>query len=79
MKEPTIQFPVTCPLCRNEALGEYPVADVADALLARTKALQLRSRCHNQHWTADSDELDQIREYLGAWLTALPSEFRKAK
>ena len=38
MREPTIQFPVTCPLCGNEALAEYPVAEVADALLAGTRA-----------------------------------------
>jgi hypothetical protein len=79
MREPTIQFPVTCPVCGNEALGEYPVAEVADALLARAGDLQLRSRCHNQRWTADAEELAQIREYLGAWITALPSDLRKTK
>lgn len=79
MDEPTIQFPVTCPLCHREALGEYPVAVVAGALLARSEALQLRSRCHNQKWIAAEHELDQIREYLGAWLTSFPSDLRKAK
>jgi hypothetical protein len=79
MNEPTIQFPVVCPVCGNEALGEYPVAVVADALLAGTEALQLRSRCHGHGWSATQHELDQIREYLGAWLKTLPSDARKAK
>jgi hypothetical protein len=79
MREPTIQFPVTCPLCGNEALGEYPVAEVADALLAGTHTLHLRSRCHNHGWPASGQELDQIREYLGAWTQIIPSDLRKAK
>jgi hypothetical protein len=79
MREPMIQFPVTCPLCGNEALGEYPVAEVAGALLARTGTLRLHSRCHSHDWTAAEHELDQIRAYLGAWIPALPSDLRKAK
>jgi hypothetical protein len=77
--EPTIQFPVTCPICGTEALGEYSIAVVADALLVRTDPLLLRSQCHDQRWTATEHELGQIREYLGAWLKSLPGELRKAK
>jgi hypothetical protein len=79
MNEPTIQFPVTCPVCGAEALAEYPVADVADALISRTGALQLRASCHDLRWTASKLELQQIREYLGAWLKALRNDFREGK
>jgi hypothetical protein len=79
MNEPTIQFPVTCPLCGTEELAEHPVADVADALISRSRALQLHSRCHNHRWTAGKHELQQIREYLGVWLKALRSDFRDGK
>ena len=68
MNEPTIQFPQTCPKCGAEALGEYPVADVANALLDRTNSFQLYARCHDYYWTASQWELQQIRQYLGAWL-----------
>jgi hypothetical protein len=79
MDEPTIQFPVTCPLCGAEELAEHPVADVADALISRTGALQLHSRCHNHRWCASKAELQQIREYLGGWLKALRGDFREGK
>jgi hypothetical protein len=79
MDEPTVKFPVTCPLCGTEELGEYPVPDIADALIFRTGALQLHSRCHNHSWSASKPELQQIREYLGAWLKALRSDFRDGK
>jgi hypothetical protein len=79
MNEPTIQFPVTCPVCGTEALGEYSVADVADALISRSGPLQLRASCHNHRWTASKLELQQIREYLGAWLKALRTDFREGK
>jgi hypothetical protein len=78
MNEPTMQFPVICPKCGTEGLGEYPLAAVADALLVRAGTLQLHSRCHNHRWPASEEELAQIREYLGAWLIA-PSEPRVRK
>ena len=72
MNEPTIRFPVICPLCDAEAITEYPVADVASALLTRSTGFELYARCHDYHWTASQGELQQIREYMGAWLRAAP-------
>jgi hypothetical protein len=74
MNEPTIHFPVVCPKCGTEELGEYPVADVANALLVRSNSLQLYAPCHDYHWTASQGELQQARQYLGAWLTSLPAD-----
>jgi hypothetical protein len=73
MNEPTIRFPIVCPLCGVEAINEYSVADVASALLARSVELKLYAPCHGHHWTASQREREQIREYMGAWLKAAPS------
>jgi hypothetical protein len=71
MKEPTIRFPVTCPKCGAETLGEYPIAEVASALLIENGRLRLYAKCHEYHWSAKPGELEQIREYLGAtWFDA---------
>jgi hypothetical protein len=72
MNEPTIRFPVVCPLCGAEAITEYPVADVASALLNRSVGLKLYTPCHDYRWTASQLELQQVREYMGAWLTTAP-------
>jgi hypothetical protein len=65
MTEPTIRFPVICPQCANEALGEYSLIDVAAALVS-AKPLRLRSPCHDVSWDASPAEIEQIREYLAA-------------
>jgi hypothetical protein len=75
MNEPTIQFPVRCPKCGREELGEYPVAEVAAALLAPTSTLRLYAHCHEYHWTAGPAELAQIREYLSAWMKNQEASF----
>ena len=72
MTEPTIQFPVNCPKCGREELGEYSVAEVAAALLAPTTALRLYAPCHEYHWTARPMELAQIREYFREWMKCQP-------
>jgi hypothetical protein len=74
MSEPVIQFPVTCPLCGAEAMAEYPVADVANALLSRSAELELYAPCHDYHWTASQWELQQVRQYMGAWLKSAPAD-----
>lgn len=80
MDEPTVRFPVVCPLCGKETLAVYPVADVASALLTTSDPLTLRTVCHPDHtWAATHLELEQIREYLGAWLNALPQPPRSAR
>ena len=70
MNEPTIQFPVTCPECGKEALNARPIAIVANALLSRMDRLELYAPCHARRWIASNEELQQIREYLGAWFKA---------
>jgi hypothetical protein len=74
MSEDMIQFPVTCPECGREALLTRPLAAVVDTLVAGRKTLALYAPCHARHWPASPRELLQIREYLGAWLTAATSE-----
>ena len=74
-EQPTVRFPVTCPECGKETLGVYSVADVASALLTKTEPLILSVLCHpDLSRPATPLELEQIREYLGAWLTRLPAE-----
>ena len=65
LSEPTIRFPVTCPTCGEERLGEYALADVAAALIG-SNPLRLISNCHRLEWHAGSREIEQIREYLAA-------------
>ena len=74
MSEETIQFPVTCPECRKEALIARPLKTVTAALITQTISLPLYAPCDARRWTATEEELQQIREYLGAWLTASASE-----
>lgn len=73
MDEPTIRFPIECPKCGNESLGEYAVARVASALLTAGDPLILSAPCHETSWAATDRELEQIRGYLGAVLSSLPS------
>lgn len=73
MSEAMIQFPVTCPECRKEVLITRPLKTVSDALITQTNTLPLYAPCHARRWTATEEELQQIREYLGAWLTASAS------
>jgi len=70
MSEPMVQFPVTCPKCGTESIARYPVADVATALLSRSTPLKLYAPCHDYYWTASQWELQQVRQYMGAWLAA---------
>jgi hypothetical protein len=69
MRQPMMGFPVTCPECGAEALREFPVAEVALALMTRRNSLHLYAPCHGRLWRASLIEIQQIREYLGApWL-----------
>jgi hypothetical protein len=64
LKELTVRFPVTCPVCLKELLTELPVALVAEAL-AMGSPIRLRASCHDISWDASKSEVAQIREYLG--------------
>jgi len=72
MNEPAIQFPVICPRCGREELQEYPIAEVAAALLTRPNRLRLYAACHQYHWDARPSELAQIREYFTEWMRGQP-------
>jgi hypothetical protein len=65
MSECTVRFPVTCPKCGTERLGEFPADVVADALV-RGADICLVATCHDVIWDASALEVEQIREYLGA-------------
>jgi hypothetical protein len=65
MSEPTVRFPVACPMCGRERLTEIPVDVVADAL-RRGSDICLVATCHDVIWAATELELEQIHEYLGA-------------
>jgi hypothetical protein len=70
MDEPTIRFPVTCPDCGKEALFARSLGSIASTLMTHNEPLELTTSCHGRHWIASADELQQIREYLGASLVA---------
>jgi hypothetical protein len=71
MTEPTIQFPVSCPKCGREELGEYSVAEVA----GRSSPLPRDCDCmHRATIIAGprAAELAQIREYFREWMKSQP-------
>jgi hypothetical protein len=65
MREPSMKFPVICPECARESIGEFQIAVIATALITG-KNLRLYSACHDVYWTATSVEREQLREYLAA-------------
>jgi hypothetical protein len=65
MREPSMKFPVICPECARESIGEFQIAVIATALITG-KGLRLYSACHDVYWTATSVEREQLREYLAA-------------
>jgi hypothetical protein len=52
-----------------ERLTEIPFDVVTDAL-QKGSDIYLVATCHDVIWTATESELEQIREYLGAVLSA---------
>jgi hypothetical protein len=60
-----MKFPVVCPECARENIGEFQIAVVATALITG-KNLRLYSECHDLYWTATKVEREQLREYLAA-------------
>jgi hypothetical protein len=68
MGEPTIRVPVTCAECGKEALTEFPIGVVADALIKGTN-IRFYATCHDTIWDASEIEIEQLREYMGApWI-----------
>jgi hypothetical protein len=60
-----MKFPVVCPECAQENIGEFQIAVIATALITG-KNLRLYSACHDLYWTATKVEREQLREYLAA-------------
>lgn len=58
-----MKFPVICPECARETIGEFQIAVIATALITG-KNLRLYAACHNVYWTASPVEREQLREYL---------------
>jgi hypothetical protein len=67
MRDLSIRFPVTCPLCGDDSLDCRRFQEIVDALF-RFKPFALFAPCHGAHWTASAMELEQIRDYVGAAL-----------
>jgi hypothetical protein len=65
MREPSMKFPVICPECARESIGEFQIAVIATALITG-KSLRLYSSCHDVYWTATPVEREQLRECLAA-------------
>ncbi len=80
MADVYIRFPVTCPVCGEEALSSLRAEIIIDALDS-CSPLRLSSACHGAEWLASAVEVEQIREYLftnfnftsssDPWMTAL--------
>jgi hypothetical protein len=63
------RFPVKCPVCGTESLGEFLSKHVVRALSGPHDPIRLHAACHDQWWNASEIEIEQIREYLGeVWL-----------
>jgi hypothetical protein len=60
-----LRFPVTCPKCGRESLVEFPLVQIADAIL-NSRRIRLTNPCHGETWNASEIELQQICEYLEA-------------
>ena len=75
MTEPEVLLPVRCPICMRESLAGFRNSVVADAF--ESGEIRLYVDCHVVSWDADRRELQRIREYLDAMLTANPQEVRR--
>jgi len=60
-----LRFPVTCPKCGRESLVEFPLVQIADAIL-NDRRIRLTAPCHGESWNANEIEVQQICEYLDA-------------
>jgi hypothetical protein len=63
VREPLIEFPLTCPECAMVNLAKYPIAVIANALLTG-RSLRLYASCHDKYWTATFSEREQLRKHL---------------
>jgi two-component system, LuxR family, sensor kinase FixL len=63
-----VRFPVRCPVCGNEVLAAFRIADVIGALI-NSRKIRLYAICHRAAWDATDVEMRQLREYVDvAWL-----------
>ena len=67
--EPSLRFPVVCPICAKEQLATFSIATLTRGLLSG-KSIRLYAACHDKYWDATRIEKEQLREYLGALVDA---------
>jgi hypothetical protein len=68
MTVPAVRFPVRCPVCGNEVLAAFQMADLVGALI-NTRRVRLYAICHDASWDATDVEMQQLREYVDVvWL-----------
>jgi C4-dicarboxylate-specific signal transduction histidine kinase len=60
-----VRFPVRCPVCGNEVLTAFRIADVIGALI-NSRKIRLYAICHDAGWDATDAEMRQLREYVDA-------------
>jgi hypothetical protein len=63
--EPSLRFPVVCPICAKEQLATFSIAILTRGLLSG-KSIRLYAACHDKYWDATRIEKEQLREYLSA-------------
>jgi two-component system, LuxR family, sensor kinase FixL len=63
VNELTVRFPVTCPVCGNEVLAAFRIADVTGALINARK-IRLYAICHDTAWDATDVEMRQLHKYV---------------
>ena len=59
----TVRFPVRCPVCGNEVLAVFQIADVIGALINGRK-IRFYAICHDAAWEATDVEMRRLREYV---------------
>jgi hypothetical protein len=61
---PRVRFPVSCPVCRQQAIAEFRHADLLAALINH-RPIRLYAACHDTSWAASYVEIQRIRSHLG--------------
>jgi hypothetical protein len=62
MTDSEVQFPIRCPICRQELLTAFRLSVVADGL--ENGDIRLYANCHVASWDATQSELEHIRRFL---------------
>jgi two-component system, LuxR family, sensor kinase FixL len=63
MNVSAVRLPVRCPVCGNDVLAVFQIADVIAALINNRK-IRPYAICHDAAWDATDAEMRQLREYV---------------